>query len=124
MVFIGYANDARAAAMVFEHLYQVGDRLARECRRKWEDPYAYDNFAWGFVEGVRAELERQTQALMLVMPKAVQDYRDAMKGVGKARPSRGFIALDRIQEKGRDAGRDAVRAGRIEANESHALASA
>lgn len=124
VVFVGYANDAQAASMVFQHLYKTGDRLARECRRVhngWS--YAYDNYVQGFVEGVRRELEKQSQALMLVIPQAVKDEMEGMHFYGTMTP-RSFQWDADIHEEGRIAGQDAVRAGRIEQSEEHLLVSA
>lgn len=32
-VFVGYPNDAKAASIVFDHLYKVGDALGKEYRK-------------------------------------------------------------------------------------------
>lgn len=119
--FVGYEQDARAAALVFERLYVIGDELGRRARREaggWT--YAYDNFVEGFCEGVKGELERQCRALMLVVPQEVSRYYDDLE-LRDARPMRGFVFDPEIRDRGKAAGREAVRSGRMEGDEEHLL---
>ncbi len=112
--FVGYEHDARAAALVFERLYVIGDELGRQAKRDasgWS--YAYDNFVVGFCDGIEGELERQCRALMLVVPQEVDRYYDELD-LCFGRPMRGFVLDAEIRDRGRAAGRDAVRAGRME----------
>jgi len=126
-VFVGYELDARAAAMTYERLAEVGERLAREeCaryRRVYGEARGVKNtFLLGFVNGVRSELEKQSQALMLVCPKEVEEYYDNLK-LRKGRAVRISLEHD-ARAAGASAGHDAVRAGRIGASDAHLLASA
>lgn len=123
-VFVGYELDARAASMTYEKLAEVGEGLARdECSRyrrlHGSARGVRNSFLSGYVSGVRAELEKQCQALMLVCPKAVVDYYDALD-LGKGR-SRRFARVADASEAGKAAGRDAVRAGRIGSPDAHLL---
>lgn len=74
--FFGYQTDAEAARLAFEHLHEVGSRLATEEVRRWRREYpgcslkgVKSSYCTGFVVGVADELERQTKALMVVVPK-------------------------------------------------------
>lgn len=113
ITFIGYECDAKAALMVFEHLYKVGDELGKKHSKRYPAHRdAYENFVRGFVTGVRTELEKQCEALMLVRPREVEEHVKEMK-LGKARPLRAIFMDEQSLEAGREAGRDAVRARRL-----------
>lgn len=119
--FVGYEQDARAAALVFERLYVIGDELGRRAKREaggWT--YAYDNFVEGFCDGVAGELERQCRALMLVVPQEVSRYYDELD-LCDGRPPRTFVFDPEIHDRGKAAGREAVRCGRMEGDEEHLL---
>lgn len=114
MVFVGYEQDQEAARIVFERLFQVGDRLAREYADfAFTDRNAYRNFAYGFVMGAKEELERQSQALMIVVPSEVNEYYEALD-LARSR-SHGRVTSAEGYDRGRSEGRDAVRAGRMSA---------
>lgn len=78
IVFYGYEKDAKIAREVFKYLYSNGNRLAEqycgECQVKNEDKegimYAY---LCGFCEGIEEALDKQCTALMLVIPKQIED---------------------------------------------------
>lgn len=126
IVFIGYECDAKAAAMVFDRLYEVGDKLAKEYRKQNRtERDAYENFVAGFVNGVKKELEKQCEALMLVCPQDVQEYYDNMQK-RSARRDRYFRYNEAAQTAGNDAGRDALRAQRMDdsSNNGYLLQSA
>lgn len=111
--FVGYRADAEAARLVYEHLLEVGDRLGRQHEDDYyTDPDAYENFVRGFTDGVRVELEKQCQALMLVCPKEVDDYMGGLH-LGKTRRPRRIGYSEASREAGRQAGRDAVRSRRM-----------
>lgn len=133
MVFYGYQCDAQAAALTFGYLFRTGDRLARryaDGMRKehgWADG-AYNMFVAGFVEGVRIELEKQSQALMLVIPAAVAESYETMAADWGCCDSRlhldGAFADSEAREAGREAGREAVRSRRMDKGDSGSLLSA
>lgn len=111
--FIGYRADAEAAVLVYDHLLKVGDRLGRRHEDDhYTDPNAYENFVRGFTDGVRVELEKQCQALMLVCPKEVSDYIDGLH-LRRSRAPRRIGYSEASREAGRQAGRDAVRSRRM-----------
>ena len=114
ITFIGYECDAKAALMVFEHLYAVGNKLGKEHEnRYYTDKDAYENFVRGFTQGVEDELAKQCQALMLVCPKDVDDYYNNMS-LKQPRRQRAIFGSEHSREAGRAAGRDAVRSRRVE----------
>lgn len=78
IVFYGYEEDARIAREVFNYLYKNGSRLAEQYYRKHQAEnkdvegvmYAY---LCGFCEGIEEILDKQCAALMLVIPKEIED---------------------------------------------------
>ena len=116
MGFFGYKTDARAAALTFNMLYRIGNRLARRYS-KGRRVGTYNSYIVGYVNGIKSELEKQTQALMIVVPPKVNEaYEEFAAGFTKA----GSVALT-CNEQARDAyeqglqdGRDAVRAHRFD----------
>jgi hypothetical protein len=85
--FVGYAEDARAALAAFESMRGAGRNLAS----KYCDRYrgttskaglvrARESYLRGFVAGIEEALETQveTQALMVVAPKAVEEAADEL----------------------------------------------
>lgn len=90
-VFYGYETDALAARLTYQMLYKVGNRLAGKAEREQRKQYgtgsgAYNSFAIGFLQGVQEELEIQSQALMLVVPKEVKEqFQDFSKNMTTCR---------------------------------------
>ena len=145
-VFYGHARDALAAKCVYERLSAVCDRLAADARRRerarslelylsrgWHEAWcrryagqdaaeAYKSFAIGFTSGVAGELERQSAALMVAVPKDVLEA-EARLELKKGRPQRSMCAT-RAEDysAGQDAGRDAVRSGRMGSGEDGSFA--
>lgn len=76
--FYGFENDAKAAREIFKYLYKNGSRLAEqycwECHVKNNDKenvmYA---FLWGFCEAIEEFFSKQCTALMLVVPKQIEE---------------------------------------------------
>lgn len=114
-VFVGYKADSEAAALVFEHLLETGDRLGREYEDfAYTDSNAYANFTMGFVLGAKAELEKQSFELMIVRPKEVDEYVDGLSlSTSRSRAPR--LTNEDSIERGRQRGSDAVRSRRMEA---------
>lgn len=85
-------------------------------QRKW----LYDDFVTAYIEGVESVLEKQSQALMIVCPPKVNDaYTELSKDFTKGRPVKFTRYGDSAsREAGRQAGRDAVMAGRVAAGNS------
>ena len=112
-VFVGYVQDAQAARIVFERLRRVAERAGNASRKKYcGASWAYNSITLGFVEGVKGELEKQCQALMLKVPSDVSEYYEGLDLEGMRKPPSNKVAGFLIEE-GLEAGRDAVRAGRM-----------
>lgn len=119
VVFMGYETDATAASETFNHLFEVGKKLAdKECR-KARQMYGTasgvkNSFLLGFVNGIQDELEKQCVALVLVTPKEVNDYADDVTaGFKAANTSIRNAYNDGFYDSGRGAGRDAVSGSRL-----------
>ena len=125
IAFYGYAADATAASITFGYLYRAGHDLAvdRRTGRKLKGD-EYKSFTFGFVEGVSSELEKQSMELMLVVPKAVNEkYEELSRNFRKGAPLSGWREINDYTEDGRVAGRDSVKAGRIDGGSAaHLLA--
>lgn len=112
-VFVGYVQDAQAARIVFERLRRVAERAGNASRKKHSGAsWAYNSITLGFVEGVKGELEKQCQALMLKVPSDVSDYFEDLS-LTRTRKSPGCRVSNSLLEEGRETGRDAVRSGRL-----------
>lgn len=131
-VFFGYKHDAEAARIVYERLASVGHKQAtrhakeREeelmCQGNWDvqRKWLYDDFVTAYIEGVNSVLEKQSQALMIVCPPKVNEaFAERSSDFKKGRAIR-FAAYGdgASREAGRQAGRDAVMAGRVAAGNS------
>lgn len=137
MVFYGYKHDAEAARIVYERLASIGHKQALKHARKREEElmrqgdwdvqrkWLYDDFVTSYIEGVESVLEKQSQALMIVCPQKVnEEYAKRSSGFKKGRAIRFNRYGDSAsREAGKQAGRDAVMAGRVAAgNNSFMLA--
>ena len=119
--FVGYATDASSARLAFDYLHRASMRLASEetAHLRREFPHASmrgvkASYCAGFCAGVRDELERQTQALMVVVPAAVNDAYDGIVGGSRSYRPRSRAVYDDVFSTGRSAGRDAARSRGIE----------
>ena len=131
IVFLGYSMDANAAKITYEHLFKIGDRLARKAARDSFKEYGtsygvYNTFALGFVGGVASELEKQSQALMIVCPPKVKEAYEEMTFIGGVEKDRlklnGTVSPDQWG-RGYSAGKDAVRASRLGEGDAYLLES-
>ena len=124
--FYGYDMDASAALLTFEKLVKIGERLAGAEARKARNLYGTavgveNNFLLGFVDGVREELEKQSQALLVVTPREVVDgFSEIQSGFTgkKGRPMSVKGDYLGMRDKGHAAGRDSVQASRLNQSDS------
>lgn len=107
MSFFGYETDARAAALTFNTLYRIGNRLAHRFS-KGRRAGTYNSYILGYVNGIKSELEKQTQALMIVVPPKVNEaYEEFAAGFTKT----GSVALT-CNEQASDAYTQGLQDGR------------
>ena len=119
IVFMGYETDAQAAKVTYDRLYEIGLKLANaECRKARKERGSANgvknSFLLGYVEGIRNELEKQCVALVLVRPKAVDDYADERTaGFRTSYSSVRNAYAGNAYDSGKQAGRDSVRSARL-----------
>jgi len=120
MVFVGRTVDATAASLIFNKLYEATNDYANSESRMYRGKGGglYGNYfnsaAIAYMDGIKAELEKQSKELMLVRPKEVDDsFAEITAGFGRAKNT-GMTSFGHVNyDKGVQAGRDAVRAGRL-----------
>ena len=88
VVFYGYEKDAEIAAMTFKMLFDTGNKESSRYYQKQRQEYLncgkqFDGrgiknaFLNGYLFGIREELESQCTALMIVIPKEIEEkYKD------------------------------------------------
>lgn len=114
IVFYGYKTDADIAKQVFEFLFDAGNRLAR--KQVWEyRKYGYstrgiaNSYCLGFLSGVQECLERQSTALMILVPEKVKTEYEAY--------TKSFGTKNTCFTAGMHVDADAYHAGKREAKE-------
>lgn len=123
VVFRGYTNDAQIALEVYLTLYRIGDKLARKTRKEEKEAAGsnsgkglYNSFIVGFLTGLKEGFDEQCTALMIVVPKEVEEEFEAFSKEhleeGKA------VHLNcvdgELYAKGKAEGKKAVKARAIE----------
>lgn len=120
VIFYGYERDAAVAAEVFKFLFETGNRLAaryyQTCRKKGMNTKGVMNtYLSGFCSGIREALGRQGTALMIAVPKEVNE--------SWSRFSKDFYEIThvlkqqnskRIYEDGRQDGKDTAMARNLD----------
>lgn len=120
VTFYGYEEDIKICSEVFYSLYNIGvklsDKAKREARKENGTATGVRNtFCYGFVQGIKSELEKQCTALMIVVPKEVNDsYTEMTKGFSQKKTSIRISSNKRIYDKGFQSGKDAIRSRGIE----------
>jgi hypothetical protein len=123
IAFYGYETDAKAAKEVFAFLFKMIHRLAdREVHRRYargEKPEGtYRWFVIGFLDGLKAKLDEQSKALMIVISKEVLDqYTEFSKDFRKIKTDRDHTKMDFDSEayvNGREEGSKAMGKREIE----------
>ena len=120
IVFVGRTVDATAAALIFNKLYEaVNDYANSESkvyRGKGRGLYGnyFNSAAIAYMDGIKAELEKQSKELMLVRPKEVDDsFEEITAGFGRKKNT-GMTSFGHVNyEAGVQAGRDAIRSSRL-----------
>lgn len=120
MIFVGRNVDANAAALIFNKLYKaVNDYANSESRMyRGHGRGLYGNYfnsaAIAYMDGIKAELEKQSKELMLIRPKEVDDsFEEITAGFSRAK-NIGMTSFGHVNyEAGVQAGRDAIRSSRL-----------
>lgn len=127
ITFYGYKTDATAAAMTFNTLYKIGNRLANRYSRG-ADYGTYNAYVLGFVAGIASELEKQTEALMIIVPPKVNEKYEAefsdIKGVDTTMKLGCGWDAHNAEMQGYQDGKEAVRSHRFEEPETEYVADA
>lgn len=81
VVFMGYEEDIKICSEVFQSMYKIGVRLSDKMKREYRQKYGTatgvrNSFCAGFVKGIQSGLEKQCTALMIVVPKEVNEKFD------------------------------------------------
>lgn len=86
VVFYGYEKDAKIAVEVFKFLFETGNKLANryylKCKKEGKNTKGVLNtYLVGFCDGIKEVLDKQCTALMVVVPKEVEEaYAEHSKG--------------------------------------------
>ena len=120
--FYGYSKDVEIATKVYQTLFVIGNKGARQiyykCRKEGKPTKGVMNaYLVGFVEGVREALEKQSTALMVITPREVeQGFIEWGKahGMKERAITIKHSSNSKIKEKGRFDGRSSVEKRTIE----------
>lgn len=120
VVFYGYKKDATIAVEVFRFLYDTGNKLAvryyNKCKKEGRSTKGLMNtYLDGFCTGIKDVLDKQCTALMIVVPKEVEEsYTEMAKGFGTFRNTISLSNDRRAYDDGRRDGKDTATARGIE----------
>ena len=121
VVFRGYRNDAEIALQVYLSLYTIGNKLGSKAYAEQKEETgsgkgAFNSFVMGFLTGVNEGLSTQCTALMVIVPKEVEEEFSQFSASFKVvkRKAQGIDNYELFQ-KGRTEGKAAVKSRAIEA---------
>lgn len=120
VVFYGFKKDATVAIEVFKFLYVAGNKLAvkyyNKCKKEGKSTKGVMNtYLNGFCDGIKEVLDRQCTALMIVIPKEVEEsYAEMSKGFGTMKSTLRISNDQRAYDEGRRDGKDTASARGIE----------
>lgn len=120
IVFYGYAEDVKIAKEVFKFLFETGNRLAgryyRKCRKEGtESKGVMNTYLSGYCDGIKEILDKQCSALMLVIPREVEEaYREHSQGFRRVYNKLRVSNDTRAYQAGKQEGKDMVSAKALE----------
>ena len=120
VVFYGFKKDATIAIEVFRFLYQSGNKFAvryyNQCKKEGRNTRGVMNtYLMGFCDGIKEVLDRQCTALMLVIPKEVEEsYTEMSKNFRTAQNRISMNHDYRAYDEGKTDGRNTASARGIE----------
>lgn len=119
-VFYGYEKDAKIAVEVFKFLFETGNKLANryylKCKKEGRETKGVLNtYLVGFCDGIKEALDKQCTALMIVIPKEVEEaYAEHSKGFGTMTNNLRMSSDSRAYSEGKTEGRSAASSRSIE----------
>lgn len=120
IVFYGYEKDAKIAVEVFKFLFETGNKLANryylKCKKEGKNTKGVLNtYLVGFCDGIKEVLDKQCTALMIVVPKEVEEaYTERSKGFKLIKNSLNVTSDDRAYNEGKTEGKATATARGIE----------
>ena len=120
VVFRGYISDAKIAKDIFMSLYAIGDRLGSKAymdqlTNTGSGKGAYNSFVMGFLKGIEEGLGEQCTALMVIVPKEVeQEYAEFSANFKRGRAVSVSITDGELYKKGKVEGKAAVKSRQLE----------
>lgn len=120
IIFYGYEKDAKIASEVFKFLFKMGNKLADRCYydyyKRGENTKGVKNtYLVGFCEGISEVLGKQCTALMIVVPKEVDEsFQEKTKTYDTLHSRMSMNCDKRAFERGKSEGRSTANARSIE----------
>lgn len=119
VVFYGYKDDAKIALQVFTFLYEAGNRFAvryyNKCKKEGMDTRGIMNtYLIGFRDGIAEVLEKQCTALMIVVPKEVNEAYSNITFTGSVSGTLSHSGNGSAYSNGKRDGKDTATARGIE----------
>lgn len=120
IVFYGYEKDAQIAVEVFKFLFETGNKLANryylKCKKEGCNTKGVLNtYLVGFCDGIKEVLGKQCTALMIVVPKEVEEaYIEYSKNFRRVNTSLTTSSDDKAYSEGKTDGKATAAARGIE----------
>ena len=120
VVFYGFKSDVMIATSVFNYLFEAGNKLSckyyYQCQRENRPTRGVMNtYLMGFMRGLEDVLAKQCTALMIVVPKKVQDsYDEYSKNFKTFNAGISYSGDPEAYNQGREDGRNAANSRSIE----------
>ena len=120
VAFFGYEEDIKICSEVFQSLYKIGVKLSDKKKREYREKYGTatgvrNSFCAGFVDGIKSGLEKQCTALMIIVPKEVNEkYSEKFAGNTRSRNAGLTIKNGRLYSEGFERGKEAVQSRTLE----------
>lgn len=120
IAFYGYEKDAKIAVEVFKFLFETGNKLANryylKCKKEGRDTKGVLNtYLVGFCDGIKEVLDKQCTALMIVVPKEIEEaYTEHSKNFRRMNTSLTTSSDGRAYSEGKTDGKATATARSIE----------
>ena len=120
IAFYDYEKDAKIAVEVFKFLFETGNKLANryylKCKKEGRDTKGVLNtYLVGFCDGIKEVLDKQCTALMIVVPKEIEEaYTEHSKNFRRMNTSLTTSSDGRAYSEGKTDGKATATARSIE----------